>query len=323
MAAAKSRDTVSVELSAVIVAALPETPRVLTVRAGRAGEIGLPSGPLGRRHRTLEAGLRVWVREQTGYDLGYVEQLYTFGDHNRLSPRGGPSRALSTGYLALVGEARPAAEGAAAWRGWYEHFPWEDWRDGRPAVLERVEAALARWLGRAAATPERERRQARRAAAFGLDGANWDEERVLERYELLYEAGLVAEAHRDGPPPGALPPTAAIVEGARMLADHRRILATAIARLRGKIKYRPLVFELMPKTFTFLQLQQTVEGLAGRRLHKPNFRRLVEQQGLVEETGALAYETGGRPARLLRFRAAALLERPAPGIRLPRSKVAD
>ena len=74
-----------------------------------------------------------------------------------------------------------------------------------------------------------------------------------------------------------------------MLADHRRILATGIARLRAKIKYRPVVFELMPREFTLLQLQQTVEALAGRRLHKQNFRRLIEQQELVEETGRMAH----------------------------------
>ena len=101
-----------------------------------------------------------------------------------------------------------------------------------------------------------------------------------------------------------------------MAADHRRILATAIGRLRGKIKYRPVVFELMPPAFTFLQLQRTVEALAGVRLHKQNFRRLVEQQGLVEETGEISAETGGRPARLVRFRREVLLERPAPGLRL-------
>jgi hypothetical protein len=101
-----------------------------------------------------------------------------------------------------------------------------------------------------------------------------------------------------------------------MAGDHRRILATAIARLRGKIKYRPVVFELMPPAFTLLQLQQTVEALAGLRLHKPNFRRLVEQQGLVEETGAVTLGTGGRPARLVRFRREAVLERSAPGLRV-------
>src|SRR4029077_10697318 len=86
-----------------------------------------------------------------------------------------------------------------------------------------------------------------------------------------------------------------------MAADHRRVLATAIGRLRGKIKYRPVVFELMPPAFTLLQLQRTVEALSGVRLHKQNFRRLVEHQGLVEETGGISAETGGRPAPLPRL----------------------
>ena len=44
---------------------------------------GLPSGPLQSQHRTLEMGLRTWVAEQTQLTLGYVEQLYTFGDRDR------------------------------------------------------------------------------------------------------------------------------------------------------------------------------------------------------------------------------------------------
>ena len=72
----------------------------------------------------------------------------------------------------------------------------------------------------------------------------------------------------------------------------------------------------MPPAFTLLQLQRTVEALSGVRLHKQNFRRLVEQQGLVEETGGIIAGTGGRPARLVRFRREVVLERPAPGLRL-------
>ena len=102
-----------------------------------------------------------------------------------------------------------------------------------------------------------------------------------------------------------------------MIGDHRRILATGIARLRAKIKYRPVVFELMPPTFTLLQLQQTVEALAGRLLHKQNFRRLIDQQDLVEETGEVATETGGRPAKLFRFRREVLVERSVVGSKLP------
>ena len=101
--------------------------------------------------------------------------------------------------------------------------------------------------------------------------------------------------------------------------DHRRILATGIARLRAKIKYRPVVFELLPPSFTLLQLQHCVEALAGQRLHKQNFRRLIDQQGLVEETGEMSTETGGRPARLVRFRREVLLERAVAGTKLPLS----
>ena len=176
---------------------------------------------------------------------------------------------------------------------------------------------MARWARQAAGEAERRLREERVGLAFGRSGAAWNEELVLERYELLYEAGLVAEAARDLGRRRLTPRLPrGLATGAEMAVDHRRILATAIGRLRGKIKYRPVVFELMPPAFTLLQLQRTVEALAGVRLHKQNFRRLVEQQGLVEETGEISARTGGRPARLVRFRREVLLERPAPGLRL-------
>ncbi len=106
---------------------------------------------------------------------------------------------------------------------------------------------------------------------------------------------------------------ASLVPGRAMDGDHRRILATGIARLRTKIKYRPVVFELMPPAFTLLQLQRAVEALAGVTVHKQNFRRLIAQQDLVEETGQMSSDTGGRPAKLFRFRHAVLDERPVAG----------
>jgi hypothetical protein len=144
----------------------------------------------------------------------------------------------------------------------------------------------------------------------GDGGLGWDEEKVLERYELLYEAGLVEEYFRDA----GQAVRASL--GTAMLFDHRRILATAIARLRGKLKYRPVVFELMAPSFTLLELQRTVEALAGLRLHKQNFRRLVAEQGLVEGTGKFSSAARGRPAELFRFRREVLRERPAPGLRV-------
>jgi hypothetical protein len=304
----------SIGLSAVITAAATHDPRVLTIRVN--GAEALPSGPLEAEHRTLEIGLRTWVERQTSEHLGYVEQLYTFGDRDRVSA-GMAAPALVVAYLALVREAAPAGAADAAWKSWYRYFPWEDWRDGRPALLAPIEERLGRWAAGAQGDGQRRLREERIGLAFGLRGS-WNEELVLERYELLYEAGVVAEAARDlvQPAEGAAPDPVDGAAGVEMAVDHRRILATAIGRLRGKIKYRPVVFELMPPAFTLLQLQRTVEALSGVRLHKQNFRRLVEQQGLVEETGSMSAATGGRPARLVRFRREVLLERPAPGLRL-------
>ena len=302
--------SLSIRLSAVIVTATVDEPRVLTVRIGHDPIEALPSGPLEVEHRTLEVGLRAWVERQTAQKLGYVEQLYTFGDRDRVEgARAG--RALTVAYLALVREARPGGGSEAVWQSWYRYFPWEDWRAGEPATLPPLETRLSSWARQAASETERRLRAERLGLAFAR---SWNEELVLERYELLYEAGLIQEAWRDRGRPAQ--PGDGLVFGAPMAADHRRILATAIGRLRGKIKYRPVVFELMPPAFTLLQLQRTVEALSGVRLHKQNFRRLVEQQGLVEETGGISAETGGRPARLVRFRRGVLLERPAPGLRL-------
>src|SRR5947209_1881603 len=303
----------SIGLNAVIVAATADEPRLLTIRFDHGVGEGLPSGPLETEHRTLEIGLRAWVERQTSQRLGYVEQLYTFGDRDRMTAGDAePVHALTVAYLALVREARPAGSADAVWQSWYRFFPWEDWRAGRPAQLDPIVERLGRWAMKAA-DAERRLREERIALAFAAGTTEWNEELALERYELLYEAGLVAEAARDlgrtmAPDGGA--------SGVAMAFDHRRILATAIGRLRGKIKYRPVVFELMPPAFTLLQLQRTVEALSGVRLHKQNFRRLVEQQGLVEETGEISAATGGRPARLVRFRREVLLERPAPGLRL-------
>ena len=135
---------------------------------------------------------------------------------------------------------------------------------------------------------------------------------MLDRYELLYEAGLIEEARRDGRE-AALTRRHFPALGEPMRFDHRRILATAIARLRAKLKYRPVVFELMAREFTLTELQRTVEAISGRRLHKQNFRRLVETAALVEPTGDMSTATGGRPAALFRFRREVLAERPAAG----------
>ncbi len=304
MAAAETTTQPSaVELIAVLVAVADGSPLAMTIDNGRA----LPSGPFAVEHRSLQSGLRAWVERQTGHPLGYVEQLYTFADSDRRAAADGV-RAISISYLGLMREERTAVP-QAAWRPWYDYFPWEDQRAGRPPLIEKTIApGLMRW---AESGGDRARRASRAAIAFGLEGRRWNEELVLQRYELLYEADLIAEARRKTPVRDA------VGLGAPMIGDHRRILATGIARVRAKIKYNPVIFELMPPVFTLLQLQRCVEAVSGLNVHKPNFRRLVEQQQLVEETGETVSDTGGRPAKAYRFRAAVLEERAAAGTKLP------
>ena len=314
-------------LNAAIVAVADNEPVVLIIRndADVAGATdGLPFGPFSPvQHRTFEGGLRAWVHRQTGLELGYAEQLYTFGDRGRHAEPGdvGP-HIVSIGYLALT-QAKPSLDMQhGAWRSWYQYFPWEDWRRGRPEILEStIEPRLREWISlqRASANGIPVSRQERVRICFALDGAAWDEEKVLERYELLYEAGLVEEAVRDGRD-AAKHWTERPRLGLPMRFDHRRILATAIGRVRAKIKYRPVIFELMPDDFTLFELQRTVEAILGPHLHKQNFRRLVEGAGLVETTGEVKMRTGGRPAKLYRFRREVLLERPAPGVRVKPGK---
>ncbi len=289
-------EAVAVNLIAVLVAVRDERPRVLTI-GGRA----LPSGPFELMHRSLQSGLRDWVEQQTRQPIGYVEQLYTFADRDR---GGEPGRMVSISYLGLTRER--GAEEESSWRDWYDFFPWEDRRAALSKADEALEDELRGWTAAAQHESERCARAQRLAVAFGLPPFGWNEDLVLQRYELLFEAGLIPEAGAERAPGGL-----------RMTGDHRRILATGIARLRAKIKYRPVVFELMAPEFTLLQLQRTVEALAGRLLHKQNFRRLVELQELVEETGAMATATGGRPAKLYRFRRGVLAEREVTGTKLP------
>lgn len=322
-----------VGLNAAIVTVAEDEPRTLVVRApGKAGSPdawdALPFGPFDPlSHRTMAVGLRAWVQEQTDLDIGYVEQLYTFGDRGRHRRPGdtGP-HIISVGYLALTRADDVPEEATArdsAWRGWYRYFPWEDWREAKPAIIEDTIKPLAGdWVAAEKNPRLRAERQQRLNLCFGFGGVTWDEEKVLERFELLYEAGLVDEAARDGrqnarrrigEPEGEqdVPPL-----GEPMQHDHRRILATAMGRLRAKLKYRPVVFELMAPEFTLTELQRTVEALMGQRLHKQNFRRLVEKAGLVERTGRVTTKTGGRPAEQFRFRREVVTEHAAPGVRI-------
>ena len=294
-----------VELVPVLIAITNGSLRVLTVAQGAL----LPNGLLAPLRHSLQAGVRMWVAKQTSQPMGYVEQLYTFVDTRRQNEQGLP--VLYVSYLGLVREAADSIlHPDAKWQDCYGYFPWEDLRtDGgqRDAIVSRLRI----WANSADTEEVRQKRLKRIHLCWGVEPENWSEEYVLQRYEMLYESGLIAEAAE----PQANFDFA--LTGQPMRHDHRRVLATALSRLRAKIKYRPVIFELMPPEFTLLQLQNSVEAISGRLLHKQNFRRQIQQQNLIEPSDTSVSGSKGRPAQLYRFRDDVLPEQLISDIGLP------
>ncbi|MFT8655249.1 MAG: hypothetical protein ABF785_01000 [Acetobacter papayae] len=281
------------ELVAVLVCLERGAPHVFTLNNGAI----LPSGPLMPGQLSLQKSLREWVRQQTGIQPGHTEQLYTFADTHL----GDGHRRVRISYMTclpptterLEGDHRPhtaalldiEAQPADPLVSFYTYFPWEDRRNpAHAALIAPLLEGLKRW---AAQDPAR---QQRCAITFGLAGHAWNDELALSRYELLWEVGLIPESCTQAEP--------AQVTGLSMQHDYRHVLATALSRIRAKIRYTSIVFDLLPRYFTLLHLQQAMEALAGRPMHKQNFRRLVLQQGLLEETEQMDFSGPGRPARL-------------------------
>jgi 8-oxo-dGTP diphosphatase len=83
--------------------------------------------------------------------------------------------------------------------------------------------------------------------------------------------------------------------------DHRRIVEVALARLRGKVRYQPIGFELLPQRFSLSRLQRLYEAILDRPIDKRNFRKKLLGMGILVDTGEEESGTGHRAARLYRF----------------------
>lgn len=324
VSAVQKAERIAVGLNAAILAVQGDEPVVAVVAERRdergRGDGALPCGLFSpRQHGSLEAALHSCVLAKTGIKLGSTRQICTLGAP--VASNGAAQAACEPGvavcYLALVEPSHIDNRDGVSWNSWYAYLPWEDWRRGKPGCLaEIIEPRLEAWAQQGAGREAGERSQ-RMRIAFGCEGTGWDEEKALDRYELLSEAGLL-DWPRNGSEAEAGPMFARPLPRLRdpMLGDQLRVLASAIGELRRSVKRQPVVFELMPAAFTLFELQKTVEAILGPHLHKQNFRRLVETGGLVEPTGEFRLRTGGRPAQLYRFRRDVLLERPAPGVRI-------
>ncbi|MBF7685080.1 hypothetical protein I2F17_04485 [Acinetobacter sp. B10A] len=295
------------ELVAVLIAVTNFSARVLTIHEGNL----LPSGPLTAIHHSLQAGARTWVQQQTRQPLGYMEQLYTFVDVKRSQTIGYPVVYVS--YLGLVKEADEEKLALnAKWHDWYAYFPWEDRRQpDHYTNIHLIINQIQNWVDSSSRTEIHNQRTQRLNLCWGLHDHEWQEEHVLLRYELMYEAGLIVESPYFNQ---QLPEK---ITGQPMHNHHRRVLATAMTRLRAKLKYRPVIFDLMPTEFTLLQLQKSLEALTGIELHKQNFRRFIHHQNVIEATGKEALVERGRPAQLYRFKKNVLQESLLSGYKLP------
>ena len=281
---------------------------------------GLPFGPFDPlAHRTFEIGLRNWVAAQTGDQRRLCRAaLHVRRPRPPRRPDDTGMHMISVGYLALTRDAdKPRRSASAAgFEPWYAYFPWEDWRDGRPEILDRDHRAAAGAMGRTAAAsdePAAAARPARAAAALLRRRRRaWDEEKVLERYELLYEAGLVEEARRDGrePPRRAakIPRSAAdAVRPSPHPGDRDRAAARQAEIPPGGV--RADAGRIHPDRTAAHGRGDLRHGICTSRTSADWSRRAA----LVEPTGETSTATGGRPAALYRFRREVVQERPAPG----------
>jgi 8-oxo-dGTP diphosphatase len=87
----------------------------------------------------------------------------------------------------------------------------------------------------------------------------------------------------------------------RLAFDHNQILETALSRLKGKVRYEPIGFELLPPKFTLSQLQKLYEAILGTVLDKRNFRKKILKMDLLVELDEIQTDVSHRAARLYQF----------------------
>lgn len=121
---------------------------------------------------------------------------------------------------------------------------------------------------------------------------------------VVYFALVPAEARLTGGGAARWAPAAGNVP---LTAGESEVLAYALRRLRYKLEYSAVGFQLLPGEFTLSELQHTYEIILGEQLDKRNFRRRMLRSGIIEETPRLRAGEG-RPARLYRYRPDAVAE---------------
>jgi 8-oxo-dGTP diphosphatase len=87
----------------------------------------------------------------------------------------------------------------------------------------------------------------------------------------------------------------------KLAFDHKKIIDTAVKRLRGKITYEPVGFELLDKEFPFSDLEKLYQTLLDHEIDRRNFKKKIVSLGILEELDSMIQRKSGRPARLYKF----------------------
>lgn len=243
---------------------LPEKElRILLIRRGGhpfLGNWALPGGFV-RPDETTEQAAGRELREETGVDDVYLEQLYTFSDVGR-DPR---TWVMSCSYMALI-------------------------NSDQVQLKAGDDAALAAWF-KVTYRLLRERKE------IIEDGYVKTKEYELKL--TSDEEEFTAVVGRTMTSKSASTSTAySIVSNDGLAFDHAKIIACAIERLRGKVNYTDIALHLMPDLFTLTDLQQVYEVILDKELLKAAFRRKVAD--LVAETDHYTENAGHRPSRFYR-----------------------
>lgn len=331
-----------------------ETLRGLFVERGQAPYPGVRAWPGGfvewKDENAYSAGLRE-VSAETGHSANpaFFETLDTY-DENGRDPRQFAghfdrgqwvrtgARVVSKAFIALFAPLTNASEptpepgqdaAAASWESVYRYLPWEDLRSsaGRSARREIVRELTDRWVRGAESDQAAAQRKRRLEMTFGgSDLRQWNEERTAERFALLMETALVTEAHRDQW--GEVRPKAerqVLANDTPLAFDHRRMLADALGRLRGKLKYTPGVLAaLVGAEVTAPIIHRVCECVAGRPIHMANLRRAVtDTHALLVpiKTIVAGPRPAGRQATRYRWAKDIHLARLDPAIRMPWSAI--
>lgn len=237
--------------------------RVLLIQRGGhpfLGKWALPGGFV-RPTETTEQAAQRELREETGVDDVYLEQLYTFSDPGR-DPR---TWVMSCSYMALIDSSKVqvVAGDDADHAAWFQ-VSYRLLREQKDLLEEGYQM-----------TWQYELKLTREDITMSA---------VVERRVTSTEATSATEY--------------AILENDGLAFDHAKIITCAIERLRGKVKYTDIALHLMPKQFTLTELQQVYEVILGKELLKAAFRRKVAH--LVQETDHFRENAGHRPSRLYR-----------------------